>query len=74
MASVFYYSRTNSTFFTTCCQVAICDDQQRCPACKEDVYPFYKGMTDKERDQAAGGYHNHNTQMARSSQARARGY
>lgn len=30
-------SGTNSTFFTECCEVAICDDQRQCPKCKQDV-------------------------------------
>jgi hypothetical protein len=67
MPSVYHCSPTNSTFFTTCCQVAICDGQQKCPRCKMDVYPFYGGMSDKDRDLAAGGYYNHNTRMARMS-------
>jgi hypothetical protein len=28
---------TNSTLFTECCGVAICDDEPRCPKCKEEV-------------------------------------
>lgn len=28
---------TNSTMFTACCRVAICDDQKNCPVCKEPV-------------------------------------
>lgn len=28
---------TNSTMFTECCEVAICDDEPRCPSCKRDV-------------------------------------
>jgi hypothetical protein len=31
MAGVYYCSLYNSTFFTDCCKVAICDDQQKCP-------------------------------------------
>lgn len=74
MAGVFYCSPTNSTFFTTCCETAICDHEQRCPRCKKDVYPFVEGMTDEERDRAAGGYYNHNTRMARANYARRKGY
>lgn len=70
MSGVFYDSPTNSTFFTTCCRVAICDHQQKCPQCRQDVYPFYSGMSDKERDEAAGGYYNHNTHMARMNSAK----
>ena len=28
---------TNSTMFTACCCVAICDDQAKCPKCKRMV-------------------------------------
>jgi hypothetical protein len=70
MASVFYCSPTNSTFFTMCCQVAICDDEQKCPRCRQDVYPFFEGMSDEDRAQAAGGYYNHNTRMMRMSAAK----
>ena len=37
MASVFLCSPTNSTLFTTCCEVAITDKEDRCPHCKEEV-------------------------------------
>lgn len=70
MPGVYYCSGTNGTFFTTCCNVAICDDQQKCPVCKEDVYPFHEKMTEEERKQSAGGYYNHNTRMARTNMAR----
>lgn len=70
MPSVFYGSPTNSTFFTTCCEVAINDDQEKCPVCRKDVYPFHEGMTDRERKEAGGGYWHHNTRMARMSAAR----
>lgn len=69
MAGVMYDNRYNSTFFTTCCHVAICDDQQKCPRCHTDVHPFHEGMTDRERNESAGGYYNHNTRMARMSMA-----
>lgn len=69
MPSVYYCSKTNSTFFTTCCHVAICDDQQKCPRCKEDVFPFWKGMTDEQREDAASGYFHSNTRQARSMEA-----
>ena len=72
MPSVYHCSPTNSTFFTTCCNTAICDNQQKCPRCRKDVYPFSEDMTDKERDEAAGGYYHHNTHMARWSVARQR--
>jgi hypothetical protein len=74
LSTVRYSGPTNSTFFTTCCKVAICDDQQVCPRCREDVYPFYKGMSEEDRRQAAGGYYNHNTRMSRMSAARGQGY
>ena len=28
---------TNSTMFTECCQVAICDDEPNCPHCKRKI-------------------------------------
>lgn len=70
MPTVYFCSPTNSTYFTTCCNTAICDEQQKCPRCKSDVYPFYEGMTDRERNEAAGGYYNHNTRMARWNAAK----
>lgn len=39
MPTVFLCSQTNSTMFTTCCQVAICDDQSNCPRCKKEITP-----------------------------------
>ena len=69
MSGVFHCSPTNSTKFTTCCEVAICADQQRCPRCGDEVYPFYRGMPDSERTEAAGGYYNHNTRTARDRAA-----
>ena len=69
MSSVYHCSPTNSTNFTTCCEVAICDDQQKCPRCHKDVYPFYEGMTDQERREASSGYYNHNTRTARNRAA-----
>jgi len=30
-------SGTNSTMFTDCCDVAICDDEPNCPVCKRKV-------------------------------------
>jgi hypothetical protein len=65
MSGVYYCSSTNSTFFTKCCNVAICDDQQKCPRCKTDVTPFYGGMSESDRELAHGGYYHHNTRMAR---------
>jgi hypothetical protein len=70
MPSVFHCSSTNSTKFTTCCETAILDHEQRCPRCERDVYPFYEGMSESDRKQAAAGYYNHNTAMARDAAAR----
>ena len=53
MPSVYHCSPTNSTKFTTCCHVAICDNRERCPKCGADVYPFSKGMSEKDRQEAA---------------------
>lgn len=33
MGYVYLCSPYNSTMFTTCCHVAICDNQKRCPSC-----------------------------------------
>lgn len=47
MASVRFSSGTNSTFFTTCCGSAICDDQECCPSCGEQVTPLsHRGRWD----------------------------
>lgn len=51
MSGVRFSGPTNSTFFTTCCRAAITDREERCPQCREDVYPFYKGMSGSERDE-----------------------
>jgi len=37
MAGVHFSSRTNSTLFTNCCGVAICDDESKCPHCGREV-------------------------------------
>ena len=39
MATVFLWSPTNSTLFTTCCEVAITDRQDCCPKCGDEVEP-----------------------------------
>lgn len=39
MSTVFLCSPTNSQMFTTCCEVAICDDETKCPRCRQDVTP-----------------------------------
>ena len=44
-------SGTNSTFFTACCRVAICDDQDRCPVCKKLIIGYDK-KPGHERHQA----------------------
>ena len=38
-ATVVLCSPTNSTTFTTCCEVAICDDQGVCPRCRAEILP-----------------------------------
>jgi len=40
---------TNSTMFTDCCGVAICEDQERCPACKDKIIGW-----DEESNHARG--------------------
>ncbi len=49
MSTVYFCSQTNSTHFTTCCDVAICDDQAKCPVCKVDVTP----RSSRGRDEVA---------------------
>jgi hypothetical protein len=39
MATVYLDSPTNSTLFTTCCNVAINDDQKACPQCRRTITP-----------------------------------
>lgn len=39
MATVFHSSSTNSTHFTTCCEVAVTDRQGSCPRCGQIVEP-----------------------------------
>jgi hypothetical protein len=39
MSTVFLCGPNNSTMFTTCCEVAICDDQSLCPRCRQEVLP-----------------------------------
>ena len=31
---------TNSTFFTECCVVAICNDQRNCPHCNQPIVGY----------------------------------
>lgn len=73
MSTVFYCSPYNSTHFTTCCKVAICSDQQKCPKCGEYVYPFYEGMTEDDKKEYTG-YFGHGANIARNAAARRRGY
>lgn len=48
MSTVYFDSRFNSTFFTTCCKVAINDDQANCPQCREEVNPrSHRGRWEK---------------------------
>ena len=44
-----YPQGTNSTFFTQCCRVAICDDQPKCPVCKKKVVGW-DAKSDNERN------------------------
>ncbi len=43
-----YPNGTNSTMFTECCEVAICDDQGLCPSCGREVVGC-NAETDGER-------------------------
>jgi hypothetical protein len=49
MIGVFHANEFNSTYFTRCCEVAICDDQTKCPGCGQEVIPA------KDRWQDAAG-------------------
>ena len=44
-----YPNGSNSTFFTQCCQVAICDDQGKCPGCGRLVIG-HDAETDEKRN------------------------
>jgi len=37
---VFLCSSTNSTMFTECCNIAICNDQINCPKCQSNVIGY----------------------------------
>lgn len=50
MNRVFLCSPTNSTMFTSCCQVAILDDEALCPHCKAEVYPGKDASTNQRRN------------------------
>lgn len=39
MPTVYLCSPTNSTMFTTCCDVAISAAEANCPSCKEEITP-----------------------------------
>ncbi len=44
-----YPSGTNSTMFTACCHVAICDDQGSCPSCNRPVIGHEDSPNDRRR-------------------------
>lgn len=44
-----YPSGTNSTFFTECCRVAICDDEKCCSLCGVNVIGYDATTTHKRR-------------------------
>lgn len=67
MVGIFWCNPTNSTFFTTCCEVAICDNERKCPRCRKYVYPYFEDMTEDEMEEVGGGYYNHRAHMARRS-------
>lgn len=46
---VYLCSPTNSTIFTECCDVAICNSQKRCPKCNSLIYGY-----DEESDHWRG--------------------
>lgn len=45
---VFLCSPTNSQMFTNCCEVAICQDEKRCPSCNSLVVG-YDASSDHQR-------------------------
>jgi len=51
MSDVRLSGPTNSQLFTTCCGLAICEDQERCPGCNVSVWPFDDDMEPDERNQ-----------------------
>ena len=40
MPTVRFSGPNNSTFFTTCCSVAICEGERDCPVCGVAVEPY----------------------------------
>lgn len=40
MPTVWFSGPNNSTFFTTCCSVAICEYERDCPVCGLAVEPY----------------------------------
>lgn len=44
-----YPQDTNSTMFTTCCEVAITDDEADCPRCKRHVIGWNKPVNERRR-------------------------
>jgi transcription initiation factor IIE alpha subunit len=57
MSRVFLCCDTNSTMFTSCCETAICDHQQKCPECGEDVHPYFGGMNNDDRAELSRDQH-----------------
>jgi len=72
MSGVFYCSKTNSTFFTDCCNVAINDSQRKCPVCREYVYPYAEGMSDDEIEALDDGPYGNSIHVARARLAGGR--
>jgi len=50
-----YPQGTNSTFFTECCGVAICDYETCCPVCKRKVIGW-DAETDHDRNRIRWNY------------------
>jgi hypothetical protein len=64
---VFHANEFNSTFFTQCCEVAICDNQESCPGCGKKVIPA------KDRWKCATGSKHRAIQLAWREKYRASG-
>jgi len=66
MTGVRYSSPTNSTLFTDCCSVAVCDDETCCPVCGSEVYPKDPRSRHREalrQQMGAGAYAEHRKRM-----------
>jgi len=47
---VFHANEFNSTFFTRCCEVAICNDQDKYPSCGKQVIPAHQRWSNATKE------------------------